>query len=62
MERLLRRREVQNLTTLSKTTLYAKMKTGEFPRPLSLGKQPVAWRASDVEAWIHAQPERAAVA
>ena len=62
MERLLRRAEVQNLTTLSKTTLYAKIKAGEFPRPLSLGKQHVAWRASDVKAWIHAQPERAAVA
>lgn len=62
MERLLRRREVQTLTTLSKSTLYAKIKDGSFPRPLSLGKQAVAWRASDIEAWIQAQPERVLVA
>ena len=35
--RILRRREVERLTRLSKASIYRKMRTGTFPLPLKLG-------------------------
>lgn len=58
-ERLLRRREVMERTSLPHSTLYAMMARGEFPRPVKLGKQAVAWPASHVQKWIAEQVARA---
>ena len=49
---LLRPAAVQELTTLCRTTLWARVKAGTFPAPLKIGDSRIAWRASDVEAWI----------
>jgi prophage regulatory protein len=38
-------------TALSRSTIYAAIKTGEFPAPLLIGKRAVAWRVEDVENW-----------
>lgn len=51
-ERLLRIREVQNRVPLGRTTIYGKIARGEFPRPVSLGGNAVAWRESDIQFWI----------
>ena len=53
---LLRRRDVQRLTTLSRSTLYRRMNAGEFPRPISLGGRTVAWRKSDIDKWLEDRP------
>ena len=50
--RMLRRREVERLTRLSRTSIYRKMRTGTFPLPLKLGVRAVAWRADEVHEWI----------
>lgn len=60
-DRLLKRDEVEAITTLSKTSIYAKVKTGEFPEPMRLGGRAVAWRESEVLAWI-AKLQRAGLA
>ena len=40
-------------TTLSRTTLWQKVKRGEFPKPIALGEGiRKAFLASEVEAWI----------
>jgi prophage regulatory protein len=39
-------------TGLGRTTIYARIKTGEFPRPLELGKRLRAWRSDQVNDWI----------
>ena len=44
---ILRRREVERLTRLSKASIYRKMRTGTFPLPLKLGERAVAWRAAE---------------
>ena len=49
---ILRRPDVERLTRLSKATIYRLAKSGEFPTPIRLGVRAVAWRASDVEAWL----------
>lgn len=37
---------------LSKSPLYAKIKAGEFPKPVPLSNQAVGWLESEVEAWL----------
>ena len=50
--KLLRLPQVLDLTGLSRASIYRYVDAGDFPRPVKLGARAVAWRASDVEAWI----------
>lgn len=36
----------------SKTTVYGMIKMGTFPAPVKIGQRAVAWRRSEVDAWI----------
>ena len=51
-QRLIRRKEVQAKTGLGASSIYALMKTGEFPQCLNLSERRVAWIESDIDAWI----------
>ncbi|WP_175423648.1 helix-turn-helix transcriptional regulator [Inhella inkyongensis] len=53
-EALLKLKTVQALTGLGKTSVYARIKTGEF-RPIHLSKRAVRFRAGDIQAWLQAQ-------
>jgi prophage regulatory protein len=57
--RLLRLDAVENLTGLRKSSIYTYManKTHGFPGPLRIGARAVAWRESDVLAWIAGRTE-----
>ncbi len=47
---------------LSRTTIYRKMKAGNFPRPIKTGSKSVAWVASEIQGWQQARlDERDAV-
>ncbi|MGC2458727.1 MAG: AlpA family transcriptional regulator [Gallionellaceae bacterium] len=48
---LLRRKEVEKLSGMSRASLYRLIKAGKFPRPVSIGTGSVRWRQSDVIAW-----------
>lgn len=50
--RLIRRKEVQDKTGLSPSSIYAMMKQGKFPLCLNLSERRVAWIESDVDNWI----------
>ncbi len=50
--RFLRRPEVELRTGLSRSAIYARMASGEFPRPRRIGKRAVGWLESDVELWL----------
>jgi predicted DNA-binding transcriptional regulator AlpA len=52
---LLRLRTVEAITGLSRSTIYAKLKAGEFVEPVRLGARCTRWKASDVQAWLAAQ-------
>ena len=54
--RFLRRREVERLTRLSRTSIYRKMRSGTFPLPVKLGERAVAWRADEIHDWIASRP------
>jgi len=50
--RLIRSKEVQAITGLPKSSLHNMARAGAFPAPLKLGARAVAWRESDVQAWV----------
>lgn len=51
-ERIFRRPDVEQLVGLSRSTLYAMMAEGTFPKPLRLGKRAVGWRERDLRHWL----------
>lgn len=53
---LIRRRQVEQLVQLSRSTIYAAAKAGTFPPPVRIGARAVAWRLSCVENWLEARP------
>ena len=54
--RLLRIRQILEKTGLSRSSLYRKLKTGDFLEPVSLGDRSVAWVEADLDAWIQSRP------
>jgi prophage regulatory protein len=54
----LRRPAVEELTGLSRSTLYDMMDREEFPRPVRIGRRAVAWPESKITEWL-AQREAA---
>ena len=52
----LRRPAVEAATGLSRSSLYAMMDKGEFPRPIRIGKRAVAWPQSAIEVWLAERP------
>ncbi len=53
---LIRRPEVEQITRLSRSAIYAAMDAGEFPRPVRIGRRAVAWRLADIEVWLQTRP------
>jgi len=53
MDRLIRRRELEQITGKSRSAIYADMARDIFPRPVRIGKRSVGWRSSEIEAWLH---------
>ncbi|MEI7444438.1 MAG: AlpA family transcriptional regulator [Burkholderiales bacterium] len=49
---LLSFREVAALTGRSRTSIYADIKAGRFPRPIKTGLRSSRWLAEEVEDWI----------
>jgi prophage regulatory protein len=62
--RLIRWPEVHDLTGIPKSTAYDYLAAGTFPVPVKLSARSVAWKLSDVLAWIEsrqsARPAKAA--
>jgi len=53
---LLRRRQVEHLVKLSRSSIYAAVKNKSFPSPVRIGVRAVAWRQTEVEDWLAARP------
>ena len=34
------------------SSIYARIQTGEFPKPIKIGKRAVGWLESEVDAWL----------
>tara|TARA_R110000764_G_scaffold20693_2_gene52979 strand:- start:28002 stop:28172 length:171 start_codon:yes stop_codon:yes gene_type:complete len=44
--------EVINTTGLSRSSIYAYMSKGNFPKPIQLGPRAVAWVDEDIQGWL----------
>jgi len=54
-QKLLRLPQVKTITGLSKSTIYARIGDGTFPKQIPLGPRLVVWVESDVQNWITEQ-------
>lgn len=52
---ILRRREVEARTGLSRSTIYLRVAGHSFPSPISLGGRAVGWVEDEIEAWLQQQ-------
>lgn len=42
----------QGLLPMGECTIWDKVRTGDFPKPIKLSERVTAWRAEDIEAWV----------
>lgn len=52
MKKVLRLKTVKEYTGLSRSSIYAMIKSCEFPASISLGSRSVGWLESDIQQWI----------
>ncbi len=57
--RILRFAEVCFRTGYSRSTIYLRLKDGQFPKPIPLGPRLVGWPEAEIDRWIDAQIEAA---
>jgi prophage regulatory protein len=64
---ILRRKQVEARTGLSRSTIYSKIKHNlkrpgdfdpTFPKPISIGAKAVGWIEAEVDTWLTAQIEK----
>ena len=55
-DRLLRRREVEGIVGICRSSIYRQMDLGSFPRPVKVGPNAVRWRESDIRRWVESRP------
>jgi prophage regulatory protein len=53
--RILRRRQVEAQTGLSRSAIYEGVARGTFPRSIHIGTRAVGWLAEEIDAWIAAR-------
>lgn len=53
--RVIKLKDVINTTGLSRSSIYAYMAKGGFPKPIQLGPRAVAWIEEEVQEWLKAK-------
>ena len=49
---ILRLKDVQERVKLSRSSIYAKVSTNQFPSPIKLGKRASGWLEAEVDDWL----------
>lgn len=64
---ILRRKQVEARTGLSRSSIYARLRQNPkrpgdydptFPKPISIGAKAVGWIEAEIDAWLTAQVEK----
>lgn len=58
MQKLLRLKQVMEMTGLSRSYVYELAKQGKFPKPVKLSEKSVAWVDQEVREWIDQRIEQ----
>lgn len=56
MDRLLTRRQVEEICSLKRSSIYRGMRSGTFPVAVKVGPKAVRWRLGDIERWLESRP------
>lgn len=68
---ILRRKQVEARTGLSRSSIYARLRHNPkrpgdydptFPKPVSVGAKAVGWIEAEIDAWLTAQVEKSSKA
>lgn len=51
-DRFLRLPAVEQLVGIKRSTIYRQVAAAVFPKPIRLGPNTVAWRESEIHAWM----------
>lgn len=52
---ILRRADVERVTGLPRSTIYDRIASGQFPKPIKLSAQSVGWLESEIAEWQEAR-------
>ena len=63
IKKMYRLPEVMDMTGLSRSSIYLRVSTNEFPRPVKIGRRAIGWPEESIIAWqakmVEAQDESA---
>jgi len=63
IKKMYRLTEVMNMTGLSRSSIYLRVSTDEFPKPIKIGRRAIGWPEESIVAWqakmMEAQDESA---
>ena len=63
IKKIYRLPEVMNMTGLSRSSIYLRVSTDEFPKPVKIGRRAIGWPEESIVAWqakmMEAQDESA---
>jgi prophage regulatory protein len=59
--KIIRLRAAKDWTGLSRSTIYAMMKSGDFPQNILIGARAVGWLESDIRSWVDARVDASKV-
>tara|TARA_R110002153_G_scaffold86738_1_gene215187 strand:+ start:2205 stop:2393 length:189 start_codon:yes stop_codon:yes gene_type:complete len=52
LPQIIRRKDIEERLKISRSSIYAMMSQGEFPKPVRLGRRAVGWKSTDIEKWL----------
>ncbi len=55
IDSILRRKEVCEITGLSKSSLERQVRSGNFPAPIHLTERRIGWQMSRIQDWINSR-------
>ena len=54
-KKLYRLNELSELLSIGKSTIWAWVKDGEFPKPIQISSRMTCWSGPDIERWINSK-------
>ena len=61
LPRLINRKQVEEITSLSRSSIYLLMSENRFPKPIQIGNKRVAWVSQEINEWVDDRIENARV-